>query len=180
MAVERTLVLIKPDGVQRGLVPDILERFQTVGLELLGLQLTYPSEDLIAQHYEEHHDKDFYPTLLDYMVDAPVIAVAYQGVEAVSTARKLVGGTEPHNAAPGTIRGDHAHTTTQHANNEKNRSRTSSTRQKITTMLNANSGSGLTKTTSDRSDASTSTTSANSVAFRIASRPFLEEFFDPM
>jgi nucleoside-diphosphate kinase len=118
MAVDRTLVLIKPDGVQRGLVPDILERFQTAGLELLGLNLTYPSEDLIAQHYEEHHDKDFYPTLLDYMVDEPVIAVAYQGVEAVATARKLVGDTEPHNAAPGTIRGDHAHTTTQHANSE--------------------------------------------------------------
>ncbi|MFC5133521.1 MULTISPECIES: nucleoside-diphosphate kinase [Haloferacaceae] len=118
MAVERTLVLVKPDGVQRGLIPDILERFQTAGLELLGLELTYPSEDRIAQHYEEHHDEDFYPTLLDYMVDQPVIAVAYEGVEAVSTARKLVGDTEPHNAAPGTIRGDHAHITTQHANNE--------------------------------------------------------------
>ena len=118
MAVERTLVLIKPDGVQRGLVPDILERFQNAGLEILGLNLTYPREDLIANHYEEHHDKDFYPSLLEYMVDAPVIAVAYQGVEAVGTARKLVGDTEPHNAAPGTIRGDHAHTTTQHANSE--------------------------------------------------------------
>ena len=106
MAFERTLVIIKPDGVQRGLVGPILSRLESRGLKLCGLKLVQVSPDFAARHYAEHEGKPFYPGLLKYITSAPVIVACVEGTSAVQMVRNSVGATNPLNAAPGTIRGD--------------------------------------------------------------------------
>lgn len=113
--VERTLVLFKPDAVQRGVVGDILTRFERVGLKIVGTKMIAPTKDHFHKHYEDigqmitRRGEDTFNITLDLMTTGPVIAMVFEGVEAVQLVRKLVGPTEPKSAAPGTIRGDFSH-----------------------------------------------------------------------
>jgi nucleoside-diphosphate kinase len=108
MPMQRTLVIVKPDGVQRGLAGPILSRLEARGLKLVGLKLVQVSQDLAARHYAEHLGKPFYEGLLQYITSAPVIVACVEGTSAVQMVRNAVGVTNPLNAAPGTIRGDFA------------------------------------------------------------------------
>ena len=108
MAHERTLVIIKPDGVQRGLIGPILGRLEARGLKIVGLKLMQVSEDLAGRHYAEHAGKPFYEGLLRYITGGPVVVLAVEGPSAVQMVRNTVGATNPLNAAPGTIRADWA------------------------------------------------------------------------
>ncbi|MCI4348904.1 MAG: nucleoside-diphosphate kinase [Thermoplasmata archaeon] len=104
--VERTLVLVKPDGVRRGLSGEILGRLERKGLKLVAAKLVRVSQDLAARQYAEHKGKPFYDGLLEHITSAPVLAMAIEGRSAISVVRALVGATNPQTAAPGTIRGD--------------------------------------------------------------------------
>lgn len=106
MGVEKTLVLLKPDAVQRRLTGTIIQRLERKGLKLVGLKLMQITEDLAKQHYAEHVEKPFFPELRDFITSSPVVAMAWEGEEAVAAVRKMMGATNPHNADPGTIRGD--------------------------------------------------------------------------
>jgi nucleoside-diphosphate kinase len=106
VSAERTLVLIKPDGVQRELVGEILQRIERRGLKLVGLKMMRMSKDLAARHYAEHQGKPFYDGLIAFITSGPVVAMIWEGREAVSVVRSLMGATDPLKAAPGTIRGD--------------------------------------------------------------------------
>lgn len=106
MATETTLVLIKPDGVQRGLSGEIVRRLEQTGLKVVGLKLMQVSRELAGRHYGEHEGKPFYNGLVDYITSSPVVALALEGPDAISITRKLMGVTKPAEAAPGTIRGD--------------------------------------------------------------------------
>jgi len=106
VTAERTLVLVKPDGVQRALVGQILGRLERRGLKLIGLKLMRISKDVAARHYAEHQAKPFYDGLLAFITSGPVVAMIWEGREAVSVVRSLMGSTDPLKAAPGTIRGD--------------------------------------------------------------------------
>jgi nucleoside-diphosphate kinase len=108
MSVERTLVIVKPDGVQRGLVGPIITRLEARGLKIVGLKLVQVSDELAARHYAEHEGKPFYEGLLRYITSAPVVVACVEGTSAVQMVRNTVGATNPLNAAPGTIRGDMA------------------------------------------------------------------------
>ncbi len=104
--MERTLVIVKPDGVQRGLVGPILARLEARGLKLAGLKLVQVSRDLAERHYAEHQGKGFYEKLIGYITSAPVVVACFEGSGAVAVVRSTVGATNPANAAPGTIRAD--------------------------------------------------------------------------
>jgi len=104
--VERTLVLLKPDAVQRGLVGSILSRFEAKGLSLVGLKMRTFDRSVLEQHYEVHKERPFYPNLVDFMSSGPVVAIALEGKDAITVVRTLVGKTNAREAAPGTIRGD--------------------------------------------------------------------------
>jgi nucleoside-diphosphate kinase len=106
--MERTLVLVKPDGVQRGLIGKIIDRFETRGLKLAGLKLIQMSDELAAQHYAVHVGKPFYESLVSYIVSGPVAAMAWEGNDVISIVRATMGITNPAAAPPGTIRGDFA------------------------------------------------------------------------
>ena len=107
--MERTLVLIKPDGVERGLVGEILTRFEKVGLKIVGMKMQWVDKDFSKKHYAAHVSKPFYKGLEEFIISGPVIAMVREGLHAVELVRKMVGVTEPKSAAPGTIRGDYAH-----------------------------------------------------------------------
>jgi nucleoside-diphosphate kinase len=104
--MERTLVLIKPDGVQRGLVGEIIGRFERKGLKVVGLRFLDVSRALAERHYAVHAGKHFYDGLVEFITSGPVVAVALEGPDAIATVRRLVGSTMPNEAEPGTIRGD--------------------------------------------------------------------------
>ena len=106
MSLERTLVLVKPDGVQRGLAGEVIGRLERRGLQLVGLKLIRISEELAGRHYAEHAEKPFYSGLVAFITSAPVVAMVWQGPGAVAMVRTIMGATNPANAAPGTIRGD--------------------------------------------------------------------------
>jgi nucleoside-diphosphate kinase len=110
---ERTLVLIKPDAVQRLLTGRILSRFEERGLKLVGLKLVRVSRDLAERHYAVHKQKPFFGSLVDFITSSPLVAVAVEGPNAIAVVRAMVGATRPHEAAPGTIRGDFALETAQ-------------------------------------------------------------------
>jgi nucleoside-diphosphate kinase len=113
--IQKTLVVFKPDTVQRGLVGEILSRFERVGLKIVGTKMIAPTKEHYHKHYEEigkmitRRGEHTFDITLDMMIDGPVIAMVFEGVEAVALVRKLVGPTEPKSAAPGTIRGDYSH-----------------------------------------------------------------------
>ena len=106
MNLERTLVLIKPDGVQRGLIGAVIVRLERRGLHLVGLKLMRLGEDVAARHYAEHRDKPFYPGLIGFITSSPLVAMVWEGPGAVAMVRGMMGATNPANAAAGTIRGD--------------------------------------------------------------------------
>jgi nucleoside-diphosphate kinase len=103
---QRTLVLIKPDGVQRGLVGEIIQRFERRGLKLVGLKMIAVSPTMAARHYAEHEGKPFYDGLIRFITSSPVIAMVLEGREAVTVVRGLMGATDPLKADAGTVRGD--------------------------------------------------------------------------
>ena len=107
--IEKTLVLIKPDGVQRGLIGEILQRFEKVGLKIVGMKMLWIDADFAKRHYKAHVDKPFYAGLEAMITEGPIVALALEGIHAVELVRKMVGPTEPRSAPPGTIRGDYAH-----------------------------------------------------------------------
>lgn len=113
--IQRTLVLFKPDTVQRGLVGEILSRFERVGLKIVATKMIAPNKEHYHKHYEEigkmitRRGEHAFDVTLKMMVEGPVIAMVFEGVEAVALVRKLVGPTEPKSAQPGTIRGDYSH-----------------------------------------------------------------------
>ncbi|MCI4357546.1 MAG: nucleoside-diphosphate kinase [Thermoplasmata archaeon] len=104
--VERTLVLVKPDGVARGLIGEIVGRIERKGFQVVAARLLRVSADLAARHYAEHLGKPFYEGLIRHITSGPVFAMAIEGRSAIATARLMVGATNPQSAAPGTIRGD--------------------------------------------------------------------------
>ncbi len=108
MESERTLVLIKPDGIQRGLAGTIIGRFERSGLKIVGMKFMKVSNDLARRHYVEHEGKPFFDGLVQFIVSAPIVAICLEGPDAIAVTRKLMGATRPNEAAPGTIRGDYA------------------------------------------------------------------------
>ena len=108
MPRERTFLAIKPDGVQRGHVGEIISRFERKGFKLVGMKMMVPPMELLEQHYAEHKGKPFYPSLTGFMSSSAVVAMVWEGNNVVSIARKMMGATKPLDAAPGTIRGDFA------------------------------------------------------------------------
>jgi len=110
---ERTLVLVKPDGVQRQLVGRIIERYEERGLKLAGLKLVRVDRDHAERHYEAHREKPFFAGLVDFITSAPLVAAALEGPNAIAIVRAMNGATRPHEAEPGSIRGDFAVETAQ-------------------------------------------------------------------
>ncbi len=106
--MERSLVLVKPDGVQRGLVGEVMSRLERRGLRLIGAKFMQTSQELAEKHYGEHEGKPFYPGLLEYITSAPVMAMAWEGPKATAAIRQTMGATRPTEAAPGTLRHDFA------------------------------------------------------------------------
>jgi len=112
MTTEKTLVLIKPDGIQRGLVGEILSRFEKVGLKIVGMKMLSINCNFAERHYydvKERHGEKVLKGLTDYLCAGPVLAFVLEGINAIEVVRKMIGGTEPKSALPGTIRGDYAH-----------------------------------------------------------------------
>ncbi len=105
--LERTYIMIKPDGVQRGCVGEIIARFEKKGFKLLAMKLYSPSKQLLEEHYKDLKEKPFFPKLVEYMMMGPVVCMIWQGREVVKTGRKMLGATNPLNSEPGTIRGDY-------------------------------------------------------------------------
>ena len=103
---ERTYIMIKPDGVQRGLVGPILSRFETKGFKLVAMKLAKPSKEHMEKHYADLATKKFFPGLIEYMISGPVCCMVWEGDNAVKTGRKMLGATKPQDSEPGTIRGD--------------------------------------------------------------------------
>lgn len=106
MAEQSTFVMIKPDGVERGLIGEVIGRFERKGLRLEAMRMLHIDEDLARRHYAEHVEKPFFGDLLAFITSGPVVAMRWSGDEAVSVVRSLMGATDPKKSAPGTIRGD--------------------------------------------------------------------------
>ncbi len=106
--MERTFVMVKPDGVQRGLIGEIIGRFERRGLKIVGLKMVQVSEALARQHYAVHEGRPFFAGLITYITSAPVVAMVVEGTNAVVAVRQTVGATKPFEAAPGTVRADFA------------------------------------------------------------------------
>jgi nucleoside-diphosphate kinase len=104
--MERTFLMIKPDGVQRNLVGEIIQRFETKGFTLVGLKMMQVSRELAEKHYAVHKERPFFGSLVDFITSSPVVAMVWEGDGVIASARKIIGATNPLNAEPGTIRGD--------------------------------------------------------------------------
>ncbi|NEO93066.1 MAG: nucleoside-diphosphate kinase, partial [Moorea sp. SIO3G5] len=105
--MERTFLMVKPDGVQRNLVGQIIQRFETKGFTLVGLKLMSVSRELAEQHYAVHKERPFFGGLIEFIISGPVVAMVWEGNGVVASARKIIGATKPLEAEPGTIRGDY-------------------------------------------------------------------------
>ncbi|MFN4180219.1 MAG: nucleoside-diphosphate kinase [Armatimonadota bacterium] len=112
MARERTFVMVKPDGVQRGLVGEIIGRLERKGLKLVGLKMIWLSRELAERHYEMHKGKSFFDDLINFITSGPVVAMVWEGENAIALVRTMMGALEPTEATPGSIRGDFACTKT--------------------------------------------------------------------
>jgi nucleoside-diphosphate kinase len=117
--MERTLILLKPDAIDRGLIGEIITRFEKVGLKISGLKLLHPTTEMAGKHYTEdlaiRRGEHVRNMMIATITSSPIVAMCLEGVEAVELVRKMVGATEPKSAAPGTIRGDYAHVSFKHA-----------------------------------------------------------------
>ncbi|WP_035102028.1 nucleoside-diphosphate kinase [Aneurinibacillus terranovensis] len=107
MAKQRTFLMVKPDGVQRNLVGEIVTRFEKKGFHLIGAKLMNVSRELAEEHYAEHKEKPFFGELVDFITSGAVFAMVWEGENVITTSRNMMGATNPVNAAPGTIRGDY-------------------------------------------------------------------------
>ncbi|RFA37243.1 nucleoside-diphosphate kinase [Virgibacillus dokdonensis] len=108
--MEKTFLMVKPDGVQRNLIGDIISRFEAKGFKLVGAKLMTISTQLAEQHYAEHKERPFFGELVDFITSGPVFAMAWEGENVIATAREMMGKTNPTEASPGTIRGDYGMT----------------------------------------------------------------------
>ncbi|MCI4456415.1 MAG: nucleoside-diphosphate kinase [Sulfolobus sp.] len=108
MAVQRTFVMIKPDGVRRGLIGEIISRFERRGMKIVAMKMVKMDRALAERLYEEHKGKSFFEELISYVTSGPVVTMVIEADEAVSVVRKMIGATDPKEALPGTIRGDYA------------------------------------------------------------------------
>ncbi len=106
---EKTFVLLKPDAVRRGLMGEIIERFEKRGLKIVGMKMIFIEKEHAKRHYKEHEGKPFFDELVGFITSGPVVAMVIEGVNAIKVVRKIVGSTNPLDAMPGTIRGDFAH-----------------------------------------------------------------------
>ncbi len=106
MATERTYIMIKPDGVQRQLVGEIIRRFETRGLKLLGLKMLTPTREMGETHYAVHRERPFFGDLVNFITSGPVVAMVWEGSDAIKLSRNMIGATKPAEALSGTIRGD--------------------------------------------------------------------------
>ncbi|MBW7649576.1 nucleoside-diphosphate kinase [Anoxybacillus sp. ST4] len=104
--MERTFLMVKPDGVQRGVIGDIVARFERKGFQLVGAKLMQVSRELAEQHYAEHKERPFFGELVGFITSGPVFAMVWEGENVIATARQMMGKTNPQEALPGTIRGD--------------------------------------------------------------------------
>jgi nucleoside-diphosphate kinase len=104
--MERTYIMVKPDGVQRRLAGEIIRRFETRGLRLVGLKMLVPSREIAEQHYAVHRERPFFGELVDFIISGPVVAMVWEGTEAIKLTRMMIGALKPLEALPGTIRGD--------------------------------------------------------------------------
>jgi len=104
--IERTLILVKPDGVARSLVGEVVSRVESKGYQIVGLKMLTPTREILAKHYAEHEGKPFYEPLIEFMLSGPIVAMIAQGNRVIEGFRKLAGTTDPTTAEPGTIRGD--------------------------------------------------------------------------
>ena len=104
--MERTFLMVKPDGVQRGVIGDIVARFERKGFQLVGAKLMQVSRELAEQHYAEHKERPFFGELVEFITSGPVFAMVWEGENVIATARQIMGKTNPQEALPGTIRGD--------------------------------------------------------------------------
>ena len=107
MAMERTFIMVKPDGVQRNLIGEIVTRFEKKGFQLVGAKLMSVSQGLAEEHYGEHKERPFFGELVGFITSSPVFAMVWEGDNVIATARNMMGKTNPADAAPGTIRGDY-------------------------------------------------------------------------
>ena len=120
--MEQTLIILKPDALQRGIAGEIITRFERVGLKLVAAKILKPSEEQFYYHYEtigkmiSRRGQEAFDVTLEFMQDGPVLAIVLEGIEAVSLVRKMVGTTEPKSAEPGTVRGDYSHISFDYAN----------------------------------------------------------------
>jgi len=117
--IERTFVAIKPDGVQRGLVGEIIKRFEQRGLKIVAMKMVWADQSLAEKHYEAHKGKAFFDPLVKFLKEGPIIGMVLEGVDVIANVRKLVGDTEPAKALPGTIRGDFCHVSYSYADSKK-------------------------------------------------------------
>lgn len=121
--IEKTLVLIKPDGVKRGLIGELIQRFEQRGLKVVGMKMVWAKEELAKKHYTEDISKrrgeHVRKYLVEFLKEGPVVAIVLQGISAIEIVRKIVGDTEPRKALPGTIRGDYAHVSYDFADSKK-------------------------------------------------------------
>ncbi|HEY5889372.1 MAG TPA: nucleoside-diphosphate kinase [Acidimicrobiia bacterium] len=106
MSQENTFIMVKPDGVSRGLVGEVISRFERKGLKLEQIRTLTISEEIAREHYAEHVDRSFFPELLEFITSGPVVAMEWSGDSAVSVARTMMGATDPKESSPGTLRGD--------------------------------------------------------------------------
>ena len=106
MSIERTFAMVKPDGVRRGLVGDVVKRLESKGFRIVGMKLMQISRELAQRHYGEHEGKPFYEGLVSFITSGPVVAMVVEGENAIAEWRKMMGATNPADAVPGTIRGD--------------------------------------------------------------------------
>lgn len=123
MVLQQTLVLVKPDGVARGLTGEIIKRFERIGLKIVALKLVHVNMDHAKKHYTEdisnRHGEKVRNNLLDFITEGPVVAMILEGVDAIANVRKIVGATESKSALPGTIRGDYTHVSYSHADQKE-------------------------------------------------------------
>jgi len=104
--MEKTFIILKPDAVQRGLIGEIISRFEARGLKMVAMKMIHVSKDLASEHYAVHAERPFYESLIGYITSSPVVAMVLEGSDAIASVRNTVGATKPAEAAPGTIRGD--------------------------------------------------------------------------
>jgi len=104
--MERTLIIVKPDAMQRGLAGEIIKRFEQRGLRIIGMKLIHMSQELAEKHYDVHRERPFFSALVSYIISAPVIVLALEGTDAIVAARNTIGATKPSESPAGTIRGD--------------------------------------------------------------------------